>query len=42
MSRRERKETMRVLLVGLVGGMFNLLPVSGAAEEPGLSGEVLL
>ena len=33
---------MRALLVVLVGGMLNLLPVSGAAEEPALSGEVLL
>lgn len=33
---------MRVLLVSLVCVMFNLAPVSGAAEEPALSGEVLL
>ena len=33
---------MRALLVGLVGGMLNLLPVSGVAEERALSGEVLL
>ncbi|MGE0684112.1 MAG: Rap1a/Tai family immunity protein [Candidatus Binatia bacterium] len=33
---------MRALLIGLVGGMLNLLPVFGAAEEPALSGKVLL
>lgn len=33
---------MGALLVVLVGAMLSLLPVSGAAEEPALSGEVLL
>jgi hypothetical protein len=33
---------MRTLLVGLVGVLCNLLSESGAAEEPTLSGAVLL
>lgn len=33
---------MRALLIVLVGAVLGLLPVSGAAEEPALSGDVLL
>lgn len=33
---------MGALLVVLVGAMLSLLPVSGAAEEPALSGDILL
>jgi hypothetical protein len=33
---------MRAWLVGLVGATLSLLPVSGATEDPVLSGEVLL
>lgn len=38
----EGKDTMRAFLLGVVGVIFSLFPPSGAAEEPALSGAVLL
>jgi hypothetical protein len=40
--RKKGKEMMGALVLVLVGAMLSLVPVSGVAEEPALSGEVLL